>query len=753
MLTGNVFIRASDGLKAIWFSSSLPDYFPLTSTSLWLEWRLWGERALGYHVTNVLLHLCSGFVLWRILLRLKIPGAFVASALFLVHPVNVESVAWIAERKNTLSLFFYLLAILFFVRGVVRRRDALAHGGAEAKAFDKYYFYSLGAFALSLLSKTSSVMLPFVLLLCQWWLNRKVTVRDCLKVVPFFIMALVFGLITIWFQYHQAIGGDWVPTLPLLQRIANAGRAVWFYLAKDLWPTQLSFVYPLWKTDLRSHMAHMPVAALIVVWLSFWRYRHSWGRSLFFALSYFILLLLPVLGFLKIYFQRYSWVADHWQYFAMIGVVALAAAVLSPRQREQRVSVRVGWWVVNVLVVGGLAFLSFKQCKIYESPEILWRDTLAKNPSSWLALNNFGLLLEQQGKVDEAAVLYKRSLQIQPEQVEGYNNFGALLLAAGSTDEAMVQFQSALQIDPKSAVTHYNIANTLDRQGKQDASLAEYQEALRLNPDYPDAHNNLACHLAAAGQLDEAVSHLKRALAVRPNYPDALNNLGSLLIEKGKADEAIPLLRKAAALNAHYADAQYNLGNALNFKEQRPDAIAAYSAALTINPRMPLAHFKLANTWLMDGKLEEALRHYGAAVELDPNLAEAHYQLGLLFARSGRHAESVEHLKAAVKLKPNWVEAVNNLAWIYATHANALYRDGDEAIRLARHAAELTGNKEPGVLDTLAAGYAQNRDFENATITLKKALELATAQHATNLVEQLQARLKLYESGEPFREK
>jgi tetratricopeptide (TPR) repeat protein len=704
--------------------------------------------------------------LWRLLRTLKIPGAFFAGLLFLVHPVNVESVAWITERKNTLAMLFYLLSLWLYVHS----------RNAPGKA-KKLYGMSLAAFALALLSKTSVVMLPFVLLLIEWWQHQKVTRADVLRVLPFFSLSLAMGLVTIWFQYHRAIAGDIIHDRSLLARLAAAGWAVWFYLAKAIWPDNLCFAYADWNGNERSLAAFLPGLGLIALVILLWRVRQTRARAVLFAMAYFTVMLFPVLGFFKVYFQRYSLVTDHWQYFSLIGIVALVAATLSPKAMAQKGSsdgAQFGFVFLRCSLVVMLAMLSFRQTRAYANAESLWLETLRKNPQCWLALNNLGLILDGAGKPQDAIPLFERSLQIKPQQVEGYNNLGTALLDQGRYAEALEKYQQALKVDPLSATSHYNIANALDRMGQSppgtpghDKIFAEYREALRLNPQYVEAMNNLACGIAQEGKLDEAVQQLRQAVALNPDYADGLSNLGSLLTQQGHPVEAAPFLQRAVLISPNHADAHHNFGNALMALGKTAEAIDQFSQAVAINPQMVLAHYNLANALLSVGQARPALEHFSTILQLQPGHAESHYQMAVILQANNQTKDAVAHFQAATQLKPEWLEPINQLAWIHATHKSALYRDGDEAIRLAKHAVELTHTNSAAVLDTLAAAYAQNGEFEKAITIAEKAIALAERTEAKPssakpsatipdpqqiLAEQIRKRLALYQAGKPFRE-
>ncbi len=749
LLGGSPVIRSTNGLKTIWFTAAAPDYFPLTTTSFWLEWRLWGNNSAPYHLANVTLHALSAILLWRVLLRLRISGARLAALLFAIHPVNVESVAWIGERKNVLSLFFYLLATLFFLRGSLTDGQSSESPQPINK---KRLFYSLSImmFLLSLLSKNFGIMLPFALLLCLWWVNGRITRKDILRITPFFVVALLFGIVALTLQ-SRVIGDSGVVSPGILSRVANVGIAIWFYFLKALLPVHLSFVYGSWK--IHALLGFLPLLALIAALFFFWSFRATWGRAALFAAAYFGITLFPVLGFFDFSSQSISPVADRWQYFALIGLMPLIAVGLQKLKQGTTLIDLFPQRLLKIALMIAIACAGWHQCSFYKNSTTLWRETFKRNPESWLVLNRYGLILEQEGKAIQSLELYKKSLELQPKQVEARNALASLLLGAGKTQDATDHLQMALKLDPASAVTHYNIGNTLGQQGKQAEAIAEYNEALLLNPDYADAHNNLACHLAMTGKLDEASKHLRRAVELRPDYPDALSNLGSLLLDLKKTDEAISFLEKAVKLNSNHADAQFNLANALSMKGKNEMAIEHYAAALRLNPMLTMAHYRLANLIMHAGKREEAITHYNAALEQNPDLAEVHYQLGVALNQTGKASDAGKHWQKALELKPNWLEPLNNLAWLYATDKNPLNRDGDEAVKLAKRAAELTQFKDAGVLDTLAASYAQKREFDKAIATAQQAIGIAEGQQATNLLNQITSHLKFYQGREPYREK
>jgi tetratricopeptide (TPR) repeat protein len=517
-VTENVTLRSVAGLGRIWGEpGAVPQYYPLTFTTFWFEYRAWGLSPFGYHAVNVGLHAISALLLWRVLVSLAVPGAWLAAAVFAVHPVQVESVAWITERKNTLSGAFYLGALLAY----------LHHAFGSAPRRGRAYTVSLALFACALLSKTVAASLPAVLVLLLWWKRDRLTWADLRPLAPMFVLGALAGLVTAWIerQHVGAVGADW--NLSLVDRILIAGRALWFYAASLVWPHPLIFFYPRWEIDAGAWWQYLyPLAAAAAVAVLY-ALRQQLGKAPLVAVLCYAVMLAPALGFVDVFPMRYSFVADHFVYLASIPLIALIIAV--PTTLIGVRSPQFSWIAAAAPIIGVLAVLTWRQGYVYRDQETLWRDTIAKNPAAWMAHNNLGLLLFARGEVEAAMGHYRAALAVKPDDAFAFNNLGHAIAAQGDMDAAITQFQAALRAEPANAEARSNLGNAFAAQGRLEDALAQYRVVLELRPRYADAHNNLANVLAMLGRTEEAVAHYRAALAIDPGYGDAQRNLDAVL--------------------------------------------------------------------------------------------------------------------------------------------------------------------------------------------------------------------------------
>jgi tetratricopeptide (TPR) repeat protein len=515
LITDNRMIKASDGLHRFWLTTQAPDYYPLTWSLWWVEWRLWGPHPLGYHVVNVLLHAANAVLIWLILRRLKIPGAWLAGLVFALHPVNVATVAWISEQKNTLSMLFFLMALLWYVR-------------FDEEGRWRWYAVSLVSFLLALFSKTAAVMLPVVLLGCLWWRHNRVRWKDLFYSLPFFALSLSLGLVTVWFQHNYLLTGYKVPPTDFCHRLVVAGAVPWFYLYKAFVPINLTVVYPRWETTALHGLAYVPGIVLLSCFAWFWWKRRTWGRPLLFGLGYFVVTLFPVLGFFDQGFNRFSWVADHWQYYSIAGAIALAVA------GGVRISGRLGKegrvWATTaaVIVLSMLAAGSWTRSCVYANDETLWQDNVAKNPSAWMAHDNLGNVLYQAGRIPEAISHFEHALQINPNHAETHDNLASALWQAGRRQEALGHWEQALRIKPNDAKAHGSLGLACAQLGELPEAIEHWKQALRIKPDDARTHNNLGIALVHEGNTNEAIDHFEQALLIKPDYAEARIKLAQL---------------------------------------------------------------------------------------------------------------------------------------------------------------------------------------------------------------------------------
>jgi tetratricopeptide (TPR) repeat protein len=738
LITDNRMVKANDGLRRIWLTAEAPDW-RLTSSAWWLEWRLWGNHPTGYHAANVLLHGINAVLVWAILWRLKVPGAWLAGCVFALHPVNVGTVAWISEQKNTLSMLFYTIAILLYLQ-------------FDEEGGWRWYGLSLAAFLLALLSKTAVVMLPVVLLGCVWWLRGRVRRKDLLRSLPFFVLSLVMGLVTVWYQYSETVGRHAIRTEGFFTRLAVAGLTPWFYLCKTLLPIDLMVIYPKWDVGASLWSSFAPGIILVGCLTLFWWRRKSWGRPLFFGLGYFVVTLFPVSGFFHQTFHMHSFVADHWLYHSIAGVIALAVA--GGVEICRRMGDRGRYWgtTAAVAVLTAIGVATWGRACVYAADETLWRDTLAKNPKAWVAQLNLGNAVQRAGRIQDAMGHYEQALQIKPDYAEAHLDLGAALIRLGRPEDAIRHYEQALEIDPDAGETHRNLGVGLEQVGRVTEAISCYEEALRINPDSAEAHNDLGNAFLRLGKLPEAIEQYQQALKFTPDSAATHNNLGDALFRQGRVEQAISCYTEALRITPGSAVAHNNLGAALIRQGKREDAIAHYEQALQLKPDYAEAHYNLATALLAMGNSREAAKHLEWVLQINPGSVEAHYRLAEILEQTGRLREATEHYELALRFRPDYPGALNNLAWLLATREPAESTDPGRAVALAERACKLSDHPVATYLDTLAAAYAAAGRFDDAIAAAEKATELARAEGQSGVAEKIEGRLQLYRNGHAYRQ-
>jgi len=516
-VTENPLLTAPDGLWRIWFSAhSQSQYFPLVFTTLRLEYALWGLNPVGYHAVNVGLHVVNALLIWALLRRLALPGAWLAAAIWALHPVQVETVAWVTELKNTESTLFYLLAIFAWLNFCAGK------GG-------RFYALAISLHLLALFAKTTACTLPAVLLLVLWLKNEPVNWRRILQTLPFLLLGFGMGLLSVWWEKHL---GNYEAKFHLLggpvDRLLTAAHALWFYAGKILWPVNLTFSYPRWEMAVADGRQCVWLAAGLAVVAALWFGRNRFGRGPAVALFFFAAVLSPMIGFIPLYTFLFSYVADHYQYFACLGMMSLWAA-LAAKFFE---AAPLGRWLplaLAGLLLLALGTLTFRQCRVYHSEETLWSDTVKKNPRSWLADVHLGQIYARQTRFAEAEQSYLAGIAINPDEEALRYNYGNMLARVGRLDEAVTQYQDAIKAAPTTAQIHNNLGFVFTRQHRWDEAVAEFERATVLKPNFADAFFNLGAALSAEHKMDEAVAAYQQALRLKPDselFKKRLQELG-----------------------------------------------------------------------------------------------------------------------------------------------------------------------------------------------------------------------------------
>ena len=602
-IINNELLTAPHGWQRIWFSLDSPSqYFPLTYSTFRIEHALWGLNTTGYHWVNLLLHVGNALLLWAVLARLGVPGSWLAAAIFALHPVQVESVAWITERKNVLMAFFFLLTLLGWI-ALVEKRTRRA-----------WIFYCLVLifYVLALSAKATACTLPAALFLILWLRKKPITMRRLMQIVPFVVLGVGMGLVAVWWErYHQGTNRDVFPFLSPIERILVASRAVWFYLSKIFWPSNLTFIYPRWNISPAALLNYIWLLAGIAACAAIYFLRRYFGRSVEVAAAFFVATLSPVLGFIMLFTFRYTFVADHYQYLACIGPIALASAgmvSLSDKFTQCRAVIV----SAAVLIVASLATLTSRQAATYTDIETLWRTTLAKNPECWMGHTNLGLVLLQQGKIDDGIAHYRSALQMQPDSWDAEYNLGTALLRRGQVDEA----------------------------------IQHCERAVVMRPTDPDAQVSLGDALLRKGRIDDAIDHYQKAMMARADHFLARYGLCHALLEKGELDSAIQVCRSALVLWPLDADCHTALAIALEEKGNPAEAIQHYEKALEVSPSSISTLTNLA--WLLATSQDASVRNGPRAVEL---AAQADRMVGgtnalVLRTLAAAYAENGEFPKA-----------------------------------------------------------------------------------------------------------
>jgi Tfp pilus assembly protein PilF len=548
----NSLLSSPDGLLNIWSGKGVvSQYVPMVYTTFRFEYSLWGLRPFGYHLTNILLHAFNALLVWLLLSRLNIRGAWLVSAIFALHPVHVESVAWITERKNVLSLFFALLSAIAYCKYAFSSDDELTKGRREI-----FYKLSTVMFLCALASKAVVCFFPVLLLIILWWKNGRIIRKDIRDLSRFFVLGLAWGLFIMWWENHHIGTGNVELGLTPVKRILIASHALWFYIGKLFYPVNLTFSYPKWHIEPTNPLHYIWLFLCLAAFLGIWHWRKQLGRGFIAAIVFFIVALFPVLGFFSLYTFVYTYVADHYQYVASIGIVALVVNIgyiVVKRLGKYAKGISMASVAIILLTLGTL---TWRQCHIYKDRETLWLDIIHKNPDSSMAHINLAAEYDKQGRFDEAIDQLKKALQLNPDDAQIYGDLGWLFVKKTNLDEAEDFFLIAQKLEPNNVTMHNNLGLLYMKKEDFDKAISYFQQALQIIPELADLHVNLGNAFRLKGDFNQAMNHYSEAIRIKPNFAAAHYNLGYLLEQSGKLDEAIHEYIKTLAINPNFARAK-----------------------------------------------------------------------------------------------------------------------------------------------------------------------------------------------------
>ena len=586
-------VREVSGLQQIWFSPSANEeedhYWPLVYTTFWLEHKLWGFAPAGYHIVNVLLHLANTLLVWHLLRRLAVPGAWVVAAVFAVHPLHVESVAWIIERKDVLSGLFYLASVLVWMRFVEQPSS-------------RWYVWSLVLYAAGLLSKSIVVTLPAALLIYHWWKQGRVTSTDLWRLVPFFAVGLVITIGDLAFYRSETSSSlDY----SLAERMLIASHALWFYAGKLLWPSELAVIYPRWDLHVADPLAWGYLVAAVALVVALWRFRRQLGRGPLAGALFFAVTISPVLGFVDYTYMKYAFVADRHQYLAGIGimVVVIGSAAYGVRRLSSMWQKGALGIAAVVLVVLGLQ--TWRQASIYRDDETFNRHIIALNPQARNAHRHLGIALYEQGRYEEALDSYRVAAAHRPNYAKVHSNLGMVLNKLERFEEAETHIRRAIALDPETKIRYQRLGNALYGQGRYAESADAYRVATEQYPDYAQAHSGLGAALNELGRFEEAETHLRRAIELNPDYAEALYHLATLRFKQQRYDEALELLQHFIGIEPDHAKALGDIGVALFYLGRSDEALQHFDQALSLDPTLEAVRTnREAVLEMMEGNVE-----------------------------------------------------------------------------------------------------------------------------------------------------
>ena len=657
-------LRDWPGLVRIWFAPSElheTHYRPLTYTTFWVEYQLWGYAPAGYHIVNVVLHAANAVLLWRILARLAVPGAWLIAAVFAVHPLHVESVAWVMERKDVLSHLFYLGCVFAWLPFL---RDSPNGAGVDHAA--RRYALVLALFAAGLLAKNMVVTLPAVLVVLHWWQSGRVTGRDALRIAPLFAITFAFIALDMW-TVVKATPLDF--GFSIVERTLMAALAVWFYVGKLLWPADLPVIHPRWDVDAGDATAWLALAAAVALVAVLWLLRGRIGRGPLAGALVYAVALSPTLGFVDHTYMLFSFVADRYQYLACVGVmgvlVAAAATAVAHWPAHWRMAAH-GMAAAMLLTLGAL---TWQQSRIYSDQLTFFKHVTAHNPQAAGAHLNLAQALIDEDRLEEAAQAANVAVAQRPDSFDAHINLAVALGELERFEESERHLRRAVEIAPDESEPHANLAVLLSRRNELEEAEQYLRHALELAPRDLDVLRNLAKLLTIRGQteqLQEALTLYDQLIARGAGDVAARTAKGNILVRLARHDEALTAWQRAldqspppnTAFALHVAMGRAEWASGANADATAPH----YERALAIRPLHASTLGDLASLRIVQQRFQDAEALFQRAIEQSPDNARFHAGHGYALYRLGQTDAAIENLERALALDPTLDEARSHLA-------------------------------------------------------------------------------------------
>jgi tetratricopeptide (TPR) repeat protein len=542
ILTNSEIHKSFESLVSIWINPQGLDYFPLKTTLQWFEWHIWGANPLGYHLMSLGLHLFSSFIIWRIFKKLGFSLSWLGAILFLVHPLAVQSVAWVSELKNTLSLPFLLLSFDTFI-------DYENFCFSNKINSKRLFLLSLGYFILAMLAKSSVVMLPLILLLYIWCKRNSISKKDFISLSPFFLVSLILGIVTIFFQHTRAIAGESFEIGSFFERCYSSILIIGFYLKLFFFPLYLTPIYPRWSVDNLQVAIVLGWLSLLTLLIYLFRNNSVTSNKLLLGLGWFIINLIPVLGIIPMSFLKYAQVSDHFTYISIIGSIALITLFFSTlhdwvKNKKRYLSYAIILAKISMLIF--LAYVSNSHAKDFQDDLSFYTKIITDNPSCWMAHDNLGNIYNDNKLYPEAIAEYNEVLKLNPHYAKAHFNLGLALVDFGNIPEGISHYKEAITLHPEVAEFHNNLGIALSLLGKSEEAILEFKNTLKLNSKYSDAELNWGLVLARDKRIPEAIEHLKESIKLNPKSDHAHLLLGyayQALERQNEADQEFSIAK------------------------------------------------------------------------------------------------------------------------------------------------------------------------------------------------------------------